>query len=920
MRPIKLTMSAFGPYSGETVVDFEKLGHSGLYLVTGDTGAGKTTIFDGITYALYGEPNTMGRKNSLRSKYADITTPTFVELDFEYDGKTYKIRRNPEYERLTKNGKGTTVQKADATLWLPDGAPVTKVTEVNAAVVGIMRINREQFLRVAMIAQGEFRKLLEASTGERKEIFRNIFKTHCAEAVQKRLKDDVRVLANRCKSAQESLQHCVDNVLCDDEDVLALEVKKAKNEAWPTAEVLELLEKLIDSDEKRSEKLNGELAETEKRLAKVDADLLMLESYNKAKSERDNSAKTLEERNEELVSLKEEHDRAAERKPELEKLGEEIAASRNKLARYDDLERHIKEQKTAEAEEKKAKAEKLKAEEKLHNEKTAEEKLDAELKSLAKAGEQKERLAAELERTEERIAAVGKLVDEVKDRETQKKKLAAEQEKYLELSQEADATKTEFDEKTRLFLDGQAGVLAQRLAEGEKCPVCGSLHHPEPACKLHEVPSEAELEIAKDKAGRAAEKAQKASELCHGLNGRITVAGESIAKKLPEFIGNGDVENCLDELQAAAENERAKREKISAELNTECERINRREAAEKELAMRRERISTLDTKISELRAAAAAAAATAEAEKKTADKLKTELDFESKTLAEIHIKKLEENKNALSHEIEKAEEAYKACREEIIKLKERVKSLDEQLENVCELDGEAAIEEKRLLEAKKNESKGLEKEVALRLTVNRNNLKNIRSQSKEMLALDEEYRWKNTLCETASGDIKGKSKIMFETYMQMAYFDRIIGLANLRLSTMSGGQYELKRHEESDNFQSQVGLELDVVDYFNGSRRPVGSLSGGESFLASLSLALGLADEIQSSAGGVKLDSMFVDEGFGSLDDDTLNQAMKSLGSLSEGNRLVGIISHVSELKSRIEKQIIVTKNGADGSKVNIIS
>lgn len=920
MRPIKLTMSAFGPYSGETTVDFEKLGHSGLYLVTGDTGAGKTTIFDGITYALYGEPNTTGRKNSLRSKYADITTPTFVELEFEYDGKAYKIRRNPEYERLTKNGKGTTVQKADATLWLPDGAPVTKVTEVNAAVVGIMRINREQFLRVAMIAQGEFRKLLEASTGERKEIFRNIFKTHCAEAVQKRLKDDVRVLGNRCKSAQESLQRCVDSVLCDDEDVLAPEVKKARNEARPTAEVLELLEKLIDSDEKRSEKLNTELEETEKRLAKVDADLLMLERYNKAKSERESSVKALEERNGELACLKKEYDRATARKPELEKLGEEIAASRNKLARYDDLERHIKAQKTAEAEEKKAKAEKLKAEEKLHNEKNAEEKLDAELKSLAKAGEQKERLAAELEKTEGRIFDLGKLVDEVKDREAQKKQLAAEQEKYLELSLKAEAAKAEFDEKTRLFLDGQAGVLAQRLAEGEKCPVCGSLHHPEPACRLHEVPSEAELEIAKEKAGRAAEKAQKASELCHGINGKITAAGESIAKKLPEFIGSADVENCLDALEAAAEEERAKKGKISAELNTECERINRREAAGTELEACKERISSVEGEISGLMTAMAAAAATAEAEGKTADKLKTELDFESKTLAEIHIKKLEENKNTLSHEIEKAEEAYKACREEIIKLIERVKSLDEQLANICELDGEAATEEKRLLEAKKNESKGLEKEVSLRLTVNRNNLKNIRSQSKEMLALDEEYRWKNTLCETASGDIKGKSKIMFETYMQMAYFDRIIGLANLRLSTMSGGQYELKRHEESDNFQSQVGLELDVVDYFNGSQRPVGSLSGGESFLASLSLALGLADEIQSSAGGVKLDSMFVDEGFGSLDDDTLNQAMKSLGSLSEGNRLVGIISHVSELKSRIEKQIIVTKNGADGSKVNVIS
>ncbi|MDO4815785.1 MAG: SMC family ATPase [Bacillota bacterium] len=920
MRPIKLTMSAFGPYSGETVVDFEKLGHSGLYLVTGDTGAGKTTIFDGITYALYGEPNTAGRKNSLRSKYADITTPTFVELSFEYDGKVYKIRRNPEYERLTKNGKGTTTQKSDATLWLPDGAPITKVTDVNAAVEGIMRISREQFLRVAMIAQGEFRKLLEATTSDRKEIFRNIFKTHSAEAVQKRIKDDVRALDNRCKSTRENLHRSVDGVLWDEEDVLALELKRAKDDAMSTAEVLELVEKLIASDEALCEKLKGELEETEKRLKELDYALDTLDRQNKARTERERFAKALEGKSAELEDLKKEYDRSTERKPRLEKLTDEIAANRKNLVRFDELERHIKARKAAEAAEKNAAEEKLITEEKLRDERASAGKLEAELKSLANAGEQKERLAAELEKTEGRIASAEALVAEVRDREAQKKILAAERKKYLVLSAEADAARSVLEEKTRLFLDGQAGVLALRLAEGEKCPVCGSLHHPEPACRVHDVPREEDIKIAKEKAGLAADKMKNASELCHSLDGRITAAGESIVKKLTEFTDNGDADNCLEALKTAIENEKALKEKISAELNTERKRINRREAAEREISDCREGVSTLEGKISELKQAIAAAAATAETERKTGDKLKSELDFESRALAEIHIKKLEENKNDLSREIEKAEEAYKACREEIIKLKERVKSLDEQLENVCELDGEAAAEEKLLLEGKKNESRGLENKVNMRLAVNRGNLKSIKAQSEEMLSLDEEYRWKNALCETASGEIKGKSKIMFETYMQMAYFDRIIGLANLRLATMSGGQYELKRHEESDNFQSQVGLELDVVDYFNGSRRPVGSLSGGESFLASLSLALGLADEIQSSAGGVKLDSMFVDEGFGSLDGDTLNQAMKSLGSLSEGNRLVGIISHVSELKNRIEKQIVVTKNGADGSKVNIIS
>lgn len=919
MKPLKLTMSAFGPYSGETVVDFEKLGNGGLYLVTGDTGAGKTTIFDGITYALYGEPNSTGRRNTLRSKYADISVPTFVEFTFEYDGKVYTVRRNPEYERLTKNGKGTTKQTADATLWRPDGAPVTKTKEVTAAVTEIMHIDRDQFLRVAMIAQGEFRRLLEATTSERKEIFRSIFKTHCAEKVQERLKEDVKELDKRCKSTRESLQRCVENVSCDGDDVLGLELKKAKSEAWAAADVIELLEKIIASDEARSGKLSAELEETEKRLDAVKTSLGILEKNNKAKLDREKAARELEEKSEAIAELKKAYSEAEEKKPELEKLSAELASHRERLTRFDELDRHLLAALAAEAAAAKAAEGLERAENKLLSEKMSVQELENELQSLSKAGERMALLTAALEKSKDRIAAVQELTDKVHDREKQKNQLAAEREKYLVLSAEAEKAKSEFDEKTKLFLDGQAGVLAQSLAEGEKCPVCGSVHHPEPAHKLRDVPGENELELAKDKSLLASEKARKASELCHGIGVRIEAAGESIAAKLREFAESADADNCLEALENAANSERESCEKLNAEIGAEGAKVLRREKAEEELKKKKENAEALEAEISELRTELAAKTATARAEKATADKLSAELDFRNRAEAEARINELEEKKKSLQNFAEKAEQEYKACREEIIILSERVRSLDEYLESADEIDGEAAEKEMLMLEAKRAGSKKLEGEVNLRLGLNRKNLESIRAQSAEIIALDGEFRWKSALCNTASGDIKGKSRIMFETYMQMAYFDRIIELANKRFSTMSSGQYELKRHDESDNLQSQVGLELDVVDYFNGSVRPVSSLSGGESFIASLSLALGLADEIQSSAGGIKLDSMFVDEGFGTLDDDILNQAMKALGGLSEGNRLVGIISHKSELKSRIDRQIIVTKNGAEGSEVKII-
>ena len=919
MRPVKLVMSAFGPYAGEVTVDFEKLGENGMYLVTGDTGAGKTTIFDAITYALYGEPNSDSRKDSLRSKYAELSTPTFVELTFTYDGETYTVKRNPEYERPAARGSGTTKEKANAVLYLPQGAPVTKLKDVNSAVMGIMKIDRSQFMRIAMIAQGEFRKLLEASTTDRKEIFRSIFKTHWAEDIQMRLKEDAKAAAGRCGEVQRSLEGFVAGVTCDEDDVLALELKTAKRDKWPTAETIELIEKIIAADKERSDRLETELADTEARLGEVNARLIRLEAYNKARRSHAAAVAELEKAEPELLVLKNSLEEAKLAKPEAEKLSAEIATCSARLPKFTDLDGHTKA--AAEAEKTRLNAE-LKLNSAAENEKriTAElHNLETEMTELAGAGERRAELSAELEKTEARIKAIAKLTAEVSDYEKLKKRLAAEQKNYLVLAEEAAEKNAEFDALNRAFLDGQAGVLAAELSEGAPCPVCGSLNHPNPAEKRREVPTEAELESAKLASGAAEEKAKSASEKCAGIKGKTDAARESVRRQLDELVPDADVDNCMAGLSEASDAEAARMSEIRKELTAENKKAERRSALEKSLPQLRKNLDELAQQMSGHKTQIAASDATAKAEKAAAEKLAAELGFESKAEAEKHIERLTDTRDKITRTMENAEKAYKACNDKIIALKATVTSLETQLEAACEIDGEKENAARAELLKQKKEITDKKQNVLTRMRINGENLKNITARADEKIALDEEYKWKNSLAATAAGDLSGKAKIMFETYVQMAYFERIIKLANLRLYTMSSGQYELVRHEEENNHKSQVGLDLDVVDYFNGSRRPVGSLSGGESFLASLSLALGLADEIQSSAGGVKIDTMFVDEGFGSLDGDTLNQAMKALSGLSEGKRLVGIISHVDELKNRISKQIVVTKNGANGSKVNIV-
>lgn len=921
MRPRKLIMSAFGPYAKEVTVDFDKLGSSGLYLVTGDTGAGKTTIFDAITFALYGEPNSEARKDTLRSEYADKATPTFVDLSFDYDGRSYRVKRYPAQERQLLRGSGTKIDGAKAELYLPDGAPLTKLREVDAAIIDIMKINRSQFMRIAMIAQGEFRKLLEAKTEERKAIFRSIFKTDWAVDIQNRLKEDTRELQRRRAEVQASLDRYIEGVECCDDEALRLELAEAKRDKRSTAETVELIEKIIASDELCEGKLAEELCTVEEELEAVNKRLSELEAYNGAKRSHAAATAELEKKIPELESLKNERAAALETKPEIEKLASEIISCKEKLPKFEELDTRIKKRAAAEKSARETGKMLENAQKTLENKNAELSSKEAELKALAKAGERRAELNSELERTDKRIETLKKLIADAADFEKLGKSLKQSQHTYKRAADKLAAENSEYNALYRAFLDGQAGVLAGGLTEGEPCPVCGSTHHPQPAEKRREVPTEAELEEKKNSVKLADDEAAAASKICAELGGKAESAKTALEKSLPEFGVADAAENCRAALEAVLISSENSRIETGLKWVAETKNLQRKETLEKLVPELRDGITSLLANITELREKLAEYETREKAEKSAAEALAAELGFESKAAAEINIRGLEKKRRAMDSAMEAAEQNYSRCNDAVIGLRATVKSLEAQLETVCDVDGESELAARNELLGRKKKTQLQQQELITRVRINRGNLENINARAEEKIALDEEYKWMYNLCATAAGDLgSGKSKIMFETYVQMAYFDRIIELANVRLSTMSSGQYELKRHEDADNLRSQVGLELDVIDYFNGSSRPVGSLSGGESFLASLSLALGLADEIQSSAGGVKIDTMFVDEGFGSLDGDTLNQAMKALYSLSDSNRLVGIISHVEELKKRIEdKQIVVTKNGAEGSSVKII-
>lgn len=911
MRPLNLTMSAFGPYAGQTTVDFSALGTSGLYLITGDTGAGKTTIFDAITYALYGEASGESRDSSmLRSKYAAPETPTFVELTFTNGGKTYTVRRNPEYTRPKSRGTGTTVQKADAELTMPDGRVITKVRDVTAAVTDIVGVDREQFARIAMIAQGEFRKLLLAQTDERKAIFRQIFHTGQYQALQNRLKEEAAALDRQCSELEAGLRQAVGSIRCETPDTLP--------DAMDTDALLEALDALLRADAAAQTRAQTERAETEARREQVLSDLGKAETLEAARAKLAEAEAAWVQAQAEAKAAQAALDAAMASQPEIQSRRQSITRLEDALRRYGQLDT-LRAQ--AESERKRLAQERSDldaAQARLQTATQALERARAKLSEQPKLAVTAAQTGHAQDAAAQRCTQLAALEQQHRQRAELETALAAAQAAYRKAAEAAQAALTHYSAQNRAYLDAQAGILARTLVPGQPCPVCGATEHPCPAAAPEQTPDTAAVKRALSDSDRAQKTAAQRSAQAAGLRGQLDAVREALAQTcqaLTPPLDPDTLDSTLPALQAAAAQDAESLAAQHAAQQRMLATLQELEAGlpEQEAALRQQQAGIQDR-------AQALSALEARCAELDADvrRRAQELPHTNRAAAQRALDETRTQCEALQQALDTARERSNAAQSVLAGLTGTRDALRAQLQAAPPADIAALRAQRDTLTAHVEQLQARIHTCDARLEQNRAARAAIDTQRQQHAAVRARWQWVHALAATANGAVPGKEKIMLETYIQTAYFDRILGRANTRLLIMSGGQYELRRCAGGGDNRSQTGLELEIIDHYNGTTRSVRTLSGGETFAASLSLALGLSDEVQATAGGVQLEAMFVDEGFGSLDSEALQQALTALVGVSGGNRIVGIISHVAELKDRIDRQIIVTKERSGGSHVQV--
>ena len=918
MRPLKITMSAFGPYAGEVTLDMQKLGKSGIYLITGDTGAGKTTVFDAISYALYGEASGNYRENTtLRSKYASADTPTFVELEFEYNNEIYKINRNPEYPRPNKRGDGFTKQSANAELVMPDGSVITKIKEVSAKVEEIIGINKNQFSQIAMIAQGDFRKLLNCETNERSKIFRKIFKTEPYHNIEIKLSSLFNELKRNREKEKSGIEQYINQLKCNENDTLSLELERAKSGDVLIEDVIKLAGEIINKDTLEYTKTQKNIESINEEIEKINSNIKLYENQEATKKAYAKASAKLEELKTKRNECEKAYKSAEAQRERLEDLTRKINLINSKMPKYDELkslENSINER--TQSFEKSNNLLKLKQQEITLLEKEIDEKSKA-LEEVKGADLLVQKLTVQKEEINKKAEALKELKTEIDRCKTEQKNLKNAQSFAKSALDEYGALENEYNQIYIAFFNEQAGIIADELKDGEPCPVCGSTSHPNLARKSENAPSQAGVESAQNLVKKAQEKADKARDTASALKSRFDEIAANVKSAAKKLFGTDD--NVFDDYNSNINALKKEYDDTLALLKTANEKLNLYQKLDKEIPEIQEKQKSLSDEISTLNTQKASDEAFISENTKRVTSIKSELDFESADLAKDKLKEYTNLSSDIKNAIEKSKNAFDDIKSEYDTQKGTKASLENALKEFKEIDLASLNEKSLKLNEHKKDVDKTAKSLYSRIESNKLLVDNISEKRDILKEYDDKYVWLKALSETANGDISGKEKITLETFVQMTYFDSIIRKANIRLLTMSDGQYELVRRSDAETLKKNEGLALDVIDHFNASSRSVSTLSGGESFMASLCLALGLSDEIQSSNGGIKLDTMFVDEGFGSLDGEALDRALSALTSLSQGNRLVGIISHVDALCDRIDNKIVITKDRTIGSNAQII-
>lgn len=913
MRPIQLSLQYFGSYTEKQTIDFDKLGTKGLYLITGDTGSGKTTLFDAIVFALYGEMSGAYRKsNDMRCSMAAETDKTEVTLIFELKGRQYTICRWLAYMANKDRGQGLTQRPAGAKMTgygIPEEHPITN-TAVKNKVEEILGITCAQFSQIAMIAQGDFMKLLMTETDKRIDLFRTIFQTEKYKQLQEKIVEEFKQENGKYGAAKVAIKSYVQMAQCAEDSPLNPLLTQMKDDKdgkvfIPVGQMIEVIDQIMAEDKTLLGEWNRKKQEQDEIVRACDTNLGVIASH-------DNAAKELPQKQHQLNILQETDlpakktalKEAEKAKDDITRLNNEAAQIEGSLGDYDELVRQRKKLENAETVLKGIEGpdgRKAKNEAGYKDVEETKKNLTAEFEQIGNPEVQK----TELETKRQNLV---RYQTDLKALVQKRGSLIKEQNEYQRLSTEASHEESAFTSKRDLFYAAQAGILAETLEEGKPCPVCGATHHPSKAQKTAGAPTKEQLDELENTAKTARQKANAQSENCEGIRRAIKAEEDRLA----ELGLSVDTEE-LNQLPT-------KINKLQNDINELVKKINRKNAIPDLLEQNDKQRQQLEADKIAITSAESAAIADRDAADRQIKLLSDKCKFNDKNAALQTARNRREQATALQKIIDDAQKALNNLNSTINGVQEAINTLQDTLKNVITLnkDDEEARKSAATTELNTNITPAI-RQIEGRNTSNARALNLLRNKKEEIEKIEERYSWLKTLSDTVNGDLNGKAKIKLETYILAVYFECVIQKANLRLLKMTNNQFELRRKKEADSNAKQSGLDLDVIDHHSGKIRTVKGLSGGESFMASLSLALGLSDEIQSRAGGIHLDTMFVDEGFGSLDEDTRIQARNTLQKLSqEGNLLMGVISHVPELKA-IEKQIQVKKDRSGASTAAVV-
>lgn len=913
MRPIRLSLQYFGSYTDKQTIDFNLLGTKGLYLITGDTGSGKTTIFDAILYALYGSMSGEYRSKDttiLRSTMAQETDKTEVELVFEFNGINYTVTRSMEYMRPVKRGVGLKKEEPDATLSWPDcPAPISKPGNVTTKILEILGISRDQFSQIAMIAQGDFMKLLMENTDKRIELFRKIFRTENYETIQKRISQEFKDEYQRLSDEKVSVNTIIDIVQCDDESTFRVQLDQAKDNkgSTPVSVMIDIIKSIQKEDVAKKKELTQQREAQEAIINTCRTNIGIIDSHAESAKQLPIEQKKLTDLTEvKKVEKEQAVKKAKEAEPRITELTEQANKIEGTLNAYEDLtnwKRTLSSASTTlEDINKPEVGRKVKNERAFSTLENERKKLTDEHSSLGNPDNEKTKLENDLE-------ALKQYQHDLSNLSKKRKQLSIEQGSLKNLNEKAEVAENELSRMTSLFYSAQAGILAEKLEEGQPCPVCGSTHHPIKAQKAQDVPSEEELKQLESKAKKLRNEANEQSNKCSGLiktigdeEERFTERGWSIdeAELATLPIRIAELESQINELSAKVSRLKLIPGLIE-QLGTQRQHLEKeKDAITEEETKAKNDIDTANEQIADLQ---------------------KRCEYTDKNAAQKAIEDLRKEAKELQTAINNADKELQDILGDIKKVMGIIKTHEDNLKTIVTLNRDDEVAKLENAQTTCNEITQFLNPIIGREETNNTALEQLNSAATRLERIEKRYQWLKTLNDTVLGQLSGKEKIKLETYILSTYFERIIHKANLRLLKMTNNQYELRRKRDAANNRQQTGLDLDVVDHHNGKIRTVKSLSGGESFMASLSLALGLSDEIQSSCGGIHLNTMFVDEGFGSLDEESRILARNTLQKLSqEGNRLIGVISHVPELKA-IERQIQVHKdhNGVSTAEVVLL-